>query len=265
MVIERQPREGGMHQRDTDIVAEGKRLVALGNAQSVPLRLLGGVAIALRCGDLAQRPDLVRAYKDIDFAAPKRAGRTVRDMLIAEGYEADREFNALHGASRLLFYDRENDRQVDCFLGTFEMCHKLDLAPRLRLPGDTLPPSDLLLLKLQVVELNRKDASDAVTLLLRYDPERDDTPDSLGLHYIGAVTGADWGWYTTLHDNLETVQRFAGEILAESEDVARVHERVDTILRSMESAPKSLSWRLRDKVGRHMAWYELPEEVGDDA
>ena len=37
--------------------------------------------------------------------------------------------------------------------------------------------------------------------------------------------------------------------------------RVDALLAAMEAAPKSVGWRLRDKVGRRKAWYELPEEV----
>jgi len=250
-----------MSGRIEDIVGEGVRVANLADERGAPLRLLGGVAVRLRCPDTAERPKLARAYKDLDFVAPRRAAKTVREILTAEGYEADSQFNALHGGSRLLFYDTDNHRQVDIFLGVFEMCHKLDLEPRVALPGPALPPSDLLLLKLQIVELNRKDITDALTLLLQYEPVEEDGPGVLSHRYIARFCANDWGWYTTLHDNLHNVRAHAPAILMAPEDVALVQERVGVLLGAMEAAPKSMGWRLRDKIGRRKAWYELPEEV----
>jgi hypothetical protein len=250
-----------MSTRVADVVAEGTRVVALAEDQGVPLRLLGGVAVRLRCPEAAQRPELARTYKDIDFAAPRRTAKAVRELLTAQSYVPNSHFNALHGAARLLFYDEEHGRQVDVFLGTFEMCHKLDLEPRFSLPGPALPPADLLLLKLQIVQLNEKDVIDALTLLLQYEPVPEDGPATLSSAYIARLCAGDWGWYTTLHDNLETVRARAPEIIGGQEDAARVQTRIDALLAAMEAAPKSVGWRLRDKIGRRKAWYELPEEV----
>ena len=250
-----------MSMRIADIVAEGTRVVALAEEQGVPLRLLGGVAVRLRCPEAAQRPELARTYKDIDVAAPRRAAKSVRELLAAQGYAPNSHFNALHGASRLLFYDEEHGRQVDVFLGTFEMCHKLNLEPRFSMPGPALPPSDLLLLKLQIVQLNEKDVIDALTLLLQYEPVPQDGPATLSSDYIARLCAGDWGWYTTLHDNLETVRARAPEIIGGQEDAARAQAHVDALLAAMEAAPRSVGWRLRDKIGRRKAWYELPEEV----
>ena len=250
-----------MSTRVEDIVAEGTRVVALAEDQGVPLRLLGGVAVRLRCPEAAQRPELARTYKDIDVAAPRRTAKAVRELLTAQGYVPNSHFNALHGAARLLFYDEEHGRQVDVFLGTFEMCHKLDLEPRFSLPGPALPPADLLLLKLQIVQLNEKDVLDALTLLLQYEPVPEDGPATLSGAYIAHLCAGDWGWYTTLHDNLETVRARAPAIMGAPDDAACVQTRIDALLAAMEAAPKSVGWRLRDKIGRRKAWYELPEEV----
>jgi len=38
--------------------------------------------------------------------------------------------------------------------------------------------------------------------------------------------------------------------------------RVATIQQVLVDAPKSLSWKARAAVGRRIAWYELPEEIG---
>src|SRR5947208_15412845 len=89
-----------MSMRIEDIVAEGTRVVALAEDQGVPLRLLGGVAVRLRCPEAAQRPELARTYKDIDVAAPRRTAKAVRELLTAQGYVPNSHFNALHGAVR---------------------------------------------------------------------------------------------------------------------------------------------------------------------
>ena len=74
-----------MSTRIKDIVAEGTRVVALAEEQGVPLRLLGGVAVRLRCPEAAQRPELARTYKDIDVAAPRRTACINPGSTYAEG------------------------------------------------------------------------------------------------------------------------------------------------------------------------------------
>jgi hypothetical protein len=243
-----------------DIVEEANHLLARAESVSITLRLLGGIAVFLRCGAIMKRPGLARSFADIDLAAPRRAARAVGDLLTREGYTPNRQFNALQGGSRLLFYDMEHKRQVDVFLGQFAMCHSLDLEPRLRLPGPALPPSDLLLLKLQIIKLNRKDVTDALALLLAHEPEEADGSERLSTEYIARLCAADWGWYTTLHDNLHAIATGAEHILP-SQEAQQVQYRVEVVLDALQTAPKSLGWRLRDRVGRRKAWYNLPEEV----
>lgn len=242
-----------------DPVAEAERLIDEAREGGLTLRLLGGVGIRLRSPHAGQEP-LARTYADLDFAAPQRESKALRDFFERNGYTADRRFNALHGAQRLLFFDEARDRQIDVFLGSFAMCHKLPLEDRLALHPQTLPPVDLLLTKLQIFELNRKDALDAVALLLDYAPAADASDEVIDLDRIAQLTSRDWGWYTTLNDNLDRVREIAAEVLAET-DAETVSERVAVLKSAMESAPKSLAWRARDKVGRRVAWYELPEEV----
>lgn len=250
-----------MGKTSSDILSEGQRVVSLSEAREIPLRLLGGVAIRLRCSEATQRPELERECKDIDVAAPKKASRKVREFLEDQGYVPDRAFNALQGASRLLFFDMEHNRQLDVFVGTFNMCHELDLERRLAFGGASLPPSDLLLLKLQIVELNMKDITDALALFLECEPVEEDDADTLSTTYISELCAIDWGWFTTLSDNLLMVREYARSVLQVQRDVSVVQSRIDTLLETMRYAPKSLRWRMRNKIGRRVTWYELPEEV----
>jgi hypothetical protein len=102
-----------------EIADEAHRILGAASAAEVPLRLIGGLAVLFHADSL--HPALVRAYKDIDLATPKGQSRKVAELMTSLGYEPAKEFNALNGSRRLLFYDLPNERQVDVFVGTFEM------------------------------------------------------------------------------------------------------------------------------------------------
>ena len=254
-------------QTEADIVSEGARLVDLATAAGLTMRLLGGVAVRLISPSAAQ-PPLARGYGDLDFALSRKDGRAIRDVLERAGYTGERRFNALHGDKRLLFVDEARDRKLDIFLGAFRMCHTLDLEGRL-LPGlRTLTPSDLLLTKLQIVQLNNKDARDALAILadhaLADHAEPGQAVDVIDVGYVATLCGHDWGWYTTVTDNLTRVAQIAAE-LGPSEAVARATERITELRAALDQAPKSLSWRMRSAVGRKVAWYEEPEEIRQES
>src|SRR5690242_7010796 len=114
---------------------------------------MGGVAVWLRCPSI-RLPMLTRVPGDVDFVGLSRATPAIKEFFDGQGYQADRMFNALHGAHRLNFADESRDRPVDVILDRFRMCHTIDLRDRLTLEPLTIPATDLLLTKLQVVELN---------------------------------------------------------------------------------------------------------------
>jgi hypothetical protein len=245
-----------------DVVAEGRRLVE--SSMDLPVRLLGGVGVALH----DHRPvpaALERGYGDLDVVVPPKSARAMTSVMTAAGYEPNERFNALHGAQRMLFYDTENKRQVDVFVGTFSMCHRLDLSGRLGEHPLSLDAADLLLTKLQIHEINRKDLVDAVRLLLTHENADigggNGTPDAMSLDRLRSVTSADWGWFTTFTDNLQLVRSAAADLL-EPDDAAVVQARAAAIDESMKAAPKSMRWKARSVVGRKTPWYELPEEIG---
>jgi hypothetical protein len=245
-----------------DVLIEGRRLVE--STTDLPVRLLGGVGVALH--DHRSVPAaLERGYGDLDVVVPAKSTRATTAALIARGYEPNERFNALHGARRMLFYDTANKRQVDVFVGVFAMCHRLDLSGRLAEHPYSLDAADLLLTKLQIREVNRKDLVDAVRLLLTH--ENADIsggaaePDVMSLDRLRAVTSSDWGWFTTVTDNLQLVRSAAADLLPPPESSV-VEARADAIDAALRAAPKSLRWKARSVVGRKSPWYELPEEVG---
>ena len=105
-----------------DIQEEAMRIIAAGEAQGIVLRLLGGLAIRLHSPSATHRA-LARSYPDIDLVTSPRQGRRVETLIAGLGYEPNKSFNLLNGSTRLLFYDPLHGRQIDVFVGHFEMCH----------------------------------------------------------------------------------------------------------------------------------------------
>lgn len=222
------------------------------------LKLIGGLAIRRLFPAAAAHPALARVCKDIDFAVGKKDAKRLDRALRDNGFVPDRHFNALHGATRLLY--TAGELQVDVFVDVFEQCHKLALEPRFPLLPETLPPADLLLMKLQVVQMNEKDLQDLCVLLLGAELGSEDTLEVINLDYIAATTSDDWGWYTTCMDSLDKLDLFVSDRLPEAEQNV-LTLRVAEIRRRMQESPKSLRWKARNTIGRRLKWYELPEEA----
>jgi hypothetical protein len=240
------------------IVEEAERLLDAASGNGTTLALLGGVAVRLKASDVP--PSLDREYKDIDFAAPKGASSGVAKLFSAQGYEPAVAFNAMNGRDRLLFYDQQHGRQVDVFIGSFRMCHEIPFGNRLAPGEQTVPLAELVLTKLQIVELNEKDVRD--TVLLFYGHEvADRDGDSINGARIAELCGNDWGLWRTITANLERCRELAGDYDLPADGAQRITSRIDQLLAEIEARPKSRGWRLRARVGERKRWYELPEEV----
>jgi hypothetical protein len=243
-----------------DLLAEARRLHSLAEAAGITARLLGGAAVAISA-PAPLPPALQRPYKDLDYVVRRADAARWRDLLDTNGYTADTQFNTLHGAQRLLHYDLVNERQIDTFVSSFAMCHSLDLEDRLPDGAATLAPADILLTKLQIYEVNDKDLIDSIALLLSHPVTASGGP-GIDTGRLAKITGSDWGWHTTLTDNLAKVTQRLPTTGLTSEQSDAVAQRIEEITSALATAPKSLKWRARAKVGRRVPWYDLPEEVG---
>jgi hypothetical protein len=240
-----------------DPIAEGARIAREAAERGLRLRILGGVAVALLCPS-ARRPPLRRDYADIDLATTGSERGSVVRLMTALGYEANREFNMLHGHRRLIFWDTEHERHADVFVDEAHLCHRIDFRRRLELAPDTLPLADLTVFKLQVVETNEKDYLDICALFADHDLTADES--GINSRYIASLTSSDWGLWRTLGMVAERSERFALE-LADFEAGELAAARLRQLRREVDAAPKSRGWKLRSRVGDRMRWYELPEEV----
>lgn len=136
------------------------------------------------------------------------------------------------------------------------LCHTPEVADRLTLEARTLPLADLLLTKLQVVEVNERDLKDVAALLADYALG----PDGIDMERVVDVLASDWGWWRTATATLEHVARYAGD-LDGLPSAALVVQRATALRERVDAAPKSPRWRLRAMVGERKRWYELPEDI----
>jgi hypothetical protein len=136
------------------------------------------------------------------------------------------------------------------------LCHTLDIRDRLASDERTLDLADLLLAKLQVVEVNEKDLKDAAAILADHPIGR----PGVDADRIASLFAADWGWWRTGTDTLQKVADYAAHLDGFAA-AGVVCARADELHERIEAEPKSRRWRLRAKVGERKRWYELPEEI----
>lgn len=242
-----------------DILDEMHRLIDAANAKNIFLRVLGGLAVKIH--HKSDHPTFRRDYGDLDFVVSGKQRREFEVFIADAGYSPHKQFNLLNGAHRQIYYHNETEMKIDIFIGAFEMCHKIPLEDRLHIHPVTIPLAELLLTKAQIAELNRKDALDIASLLFHNETGNNDS--KINLEQVAKLCGADWGLYKTTSINLNRVEEIVSQDDAGLEESERrlIKKRIGDIQQTFEEMPKSFQWKMRDKVGTRVRWYEEVEEV----
>ncbi|HXW43205.1 MAG TPA: hypothetical protein VEL03_00350 [Streptosporangiaceae bacterium] len=228
------------------------------------LKLLGGLAVRVICPDL---PPRLRAGQDMDFACLSKGRKDVAGYLERAGCIPDKRFNNLNG-DRQMYFNSPSGRPVDVMVDRLTMCHVLDFRPSFGTLPLTLSAMDILLSKLQIVELNEKDVRDCLQLLagvpLAEQVSSGTDRPVLDTDRFDEMMASDWGWWRTVTGNLEKLP----SLVADQADLLPPTPPQDALAQAAQlaerarSVPKSMKWKLRANVGDRVRWYELPEEVG---
>jgi hypothetical protein len=244
---------------EDDPLPEAVALVDGAARAGLKVRLLGGLGVRVLCPDF---PPRLRSGQDMDLACASKGRREVAAYLEESGCVPDKAFNSLNG-DRQMYFTAPSGRAIDVMVDRLVMCHTLDFRPSFGNSSLTLDPADLLLSKLQIFELNAKDARDITHLLSGVPVGGNAAGPVIDPGRFGAVLAADWGWWRTTTGNLEKLPA----LLAESPEMVPPQPRFDALeqaarlLDVAKSVPKSMKWKLRANVGDRVRWYELPEEV----
>jgi hypothetical protein len=241
-------------------IATAKRVLAEASDRQIRLKALGGIGCWLHADEHSPeaRPYL-RDYGDVDVVMPGNASAKLAPFMKEIGLAPVESFNVNGGASRRMYVESGSGVQVDVFVGAFAMCHEVPLADCAFAPEGhpSLSATELLLTKLQVVELSDKDANDAGALLAFHDIASDE--ESIDGDRIARLLANDWGLWRTVTQNLGRLRdRAERDALPARAPVVR--ERVERLTALIDAAKKSFKWKARARVGDRVQWYVEPEE-----
>ena len=246
---------------NVSIFEEMDALLGAAKQHQIDMRLIGGLAVKYHSPTAAAK-NLKRTYPDIDVVVDNKGKSRLVSFFSSIGYQPDKNFNLLNGDRRQIYYNAQTGRRVDVFVGDFEMCHKLPMRDRLVHHPVTVPLAELFLSKIQIVELNRKDALDIISLLIDNEVGFTDGA-SINMDRVTRLCLKDWGLYKTLVINLAKVERILlEEQIGITEDQSqKVIDRVNAIRTIINRVNKPFLWKVRDSVGTRIRWYAEVEEV----
>lgn len=230
------------------LVDEALRLISEADTNGILLRALGSVGVRLHCPPLLDEMDRKdRQPKDIDLVTRKEDRRVLRDFFEQQGYEADRDMLVAMEGTRYLFKDPVRGIDVDVWVDVLDLCHRLDLTTRMGV-GPSLEIEDLILSKLQIVDLTPTDVDDLASMLSTHELEADSPdPEVIDTTYLCSLIRSDWGLWKTSTDNLT---KLAPSLPPKG------RANVAELIRMFDKTPKSLRWKVRARIGERMQWWQ---------
>jgi hypothetical protein len=266
-----------------ELEAEAVAIVGAATAKGVTLRVVGSAGIRLHCeapGPVMDR--LGRQAKDIDFIVPQGDRKAMRQLLEGRGYLVDRDLLVAMEGRRYSFDHPHRGIGIDVFVERLDFCHTIEVAGRLHRHPVTLGLEELLLQKIQIVQMTTTDLMDAAALLATHevggpgDDEHAASPGTAGARdvgaagaevidagYIAGLLARDWGFHHTATGNLG---RLSGHMSAGTDidvgeqGIVRIRSGTRRLLDRIEAAPKSLAWRMRARIGERKQWWQDVDE-----
>jgi len=248
-----------------DFYTERSRILnALAESQNkhIIMRLIGALAFRTQCQKFGYIQDkLGRVFTDFDFVAYPKYSKDITRVLTELGYVEDKQVTQLFGDRRMVFHDPAFGRHIDVFYNYLDFCHPISFIGRLEAEEITIPLAELLLEKLQIVQINEKDVIDCIMLMREHKLGEGDK-ETINTKIIINTLANDWGWWRTATGNLDLIDgRLAQYKDLDDEDRRIVHDKIMQLRKIVDDAPKSLKWKTRSLVGEKMKWYKDVEEL----
>ena len=272
------------------LMAEAMTMVDVARRAGVDVRLAGGLAVRRHCIDLGF---MDREYSDVDLVGLSGQKEALCGVFAGLGYAENIYVTQATGGLQLQFVKKETLRaarpegpegsddagapeqrqarellrvparplvdHVDVFLDIMRMDHDVDIRGRLDLDDYAISPVDTLTSKAQIGTINRKDVHDIIALFKDLPLREIDDDLSICVRHIAEACAYDWGLYIDVTTNLQVVVDWLGDYGLSEQESARVYGRVTAVAEAIEDEEKPLSWRLRARVGKRMAWRQVVE------
>jgi hypothetical protein len=256
----------------TQLHDEAVEIVTGAERDGVTLRVVGSTGIRLHCSAAADAMQACgRVVRDIDLIVPAKQRKGMRRFLEARGYVIDRDLLIAMEGRRYSFTNPATDIDLDVFVEQLEFNHTVDVRKRPGRHNITVALEDLLLAKLQIVNLTPTDLVDLTVLLTSHPVTTSDGgEEAIDAAYVAKCLAADWGFHHTAVRSLVRLRDAldGGDVPAVPAVVAggpdnpagTVRERVGILEKAIETAPKSMAWRVRGRLGERVQWWEDVDE-----
>jgi len=241
---------------------ELKRILEASEKAGILLRVIGSLAFQMHCPKYGHlQAAMGRAYTDIDFGAYAKQTKQIQALMAGLGYVDNREVFIASEGERSIFDKPGTGLHVDVFYEKLDFCHPIYWKDRLEVDSPTIPLTELLLEKMQIVQINEKDVIDTIMLLLEHKLG-DVDKETINIKLAAELCAKEWGLWRTTTVNLDKVKQLA-QHYSQLEDNQKSHvtSQVDTILARLNDEPKPLAWRIRARVGDRVKWYKDVDEV----
>lgn len=238
---------------------EARRLSDEAQKQGMVLRVMGPIALHYYFPDyvdLYRKMDRLgeRVFTDIDYASYSKHRGKMIPFFERMGYEIEKRALMISGGRRHIYF---GDRipMIDIFFDQLEFNHPIDYRGRLEIHSHCVSLTDLLLQKLQIVQINDKDLKDMMLLLLAAQVS-DTDQGAINGKYVARLLSDDWGFYHTATTNLKKLQTAVeGVPILTPEHQRVIRDKANQLLEVIDQAPKSGRWQKRAKTGTAKPWY----------
>ena len=241
---------------------ELKRILKASSDSGIIMRVIGSLAFQMHCPKFGYlQAAMGRAYTDIDFAAYHKQTKEIQILMSGLGYKENREVFIVSEGDRAIYERAEIGIHLDVFYEKLAFSHVIYWNNRLEIDNPSIPLAEMLLEKMQIVQINEKDIIDTIMILLEH-PLGDKDYETINIKYVAGLCSNDWGLWRTTTMNLDKVHKIAdGYTQLTAEQKEKIDSQVKISLASIEREPKSLAWRLRARVGDRVKWYRDVDEV----
>jgi hypothetical protein len=266
--------------RDESIVRKAVEIVENAKKKNLILRIIGAIAVYLHIQDnpialgfytSQSRLGLPNIFTDIDLIAYSKQRKQLMKFFEEElKLRSNPRLNVIFGGKRLFYEDTSINVKIDVFFDKLEFSHDVFFGRepskgRLELDYPTITPTDLLLEKLQIHNINYKDIIDIIALLTAHNIALEEVKNSINANYIAQLLSDDWGfWYdaiTNLNKVVEIVQDLASKEKIKQDIRDMVINNINKLIEVINKTPKTKNWEKRAKIGTAKPWYREVEEV----
>ncbi len=265
---------------ENDFVNFAVETVTKAKENGVILRILGALAVYIHTEDeeirklfytLERLGEDKPLFTDLDLVAYSK-----QQPLVKKFFENTLKFkpnlyvNTLFAFKRNIFEHPEGLFSVDIFYDRLEFSHNVEFGNtpnrgRLEIDFPTITLADIVLEKLQIHKINKKDLIDLIVLFLCHNIDTKQDKQIIDASYIAKILSDDWGFYYDAMNNLKKVEEIALEFKSSGklsqEQIDTLNGRIKKLKEVIENTPKTRNFINREKKGTSIPWYRDVEEV----